>query len=56
MIPLMPIAVGALGALAGHVLSSLYDTIKKKLTGSGYYIPHHKTYKQKKDFLIQFLH
>ena len=56
MIPLIPIAIGALGSLAGHVLSGLYDTIKKKLTGSGYYIPHHKTYKQKKDFLIQYLH
>ena len=55
MIPLIPIAVGALGAPAGHVLSNIYDAVKERITGTGYNIPHHKTDKQKRDFLIQFL-
>ena len=46
---LIPILASAASTLVGKV----YDTIKQKIEGKGYKIPHHKTIKQKKQFLMK---
>ena len=50
--PLAAIAVTALGALAGKVLTDIYSGVKKKLIGSGMQI-NHKTNDDKKQFLLE---
>ena len=49
-LPLAPIAAGALGALAGKILTDVYDLVKRKITGSGYKIGKHKNKNQRKNF------
>ena len=53
-IPLIPIGVSILGALAGKVIGDVYDLVKKKLTGSGISMKH-RTIKDKHNFLLEFL-
>ena len=53
-IPLIPIGVSILGALAGKVIGDVYDLVKKKVTGSGMNMKH-KTIKDKHNFLLEFL-
>ena len=50
---LAPLAIGALTALSGKAISDIYDFVKSKLTssGGGYKVKHHKTIKDKKNFL-----
>ena len=53
-IPLIPIGVSILGALAGKVIGDVYDLVKKKVTGSGMNMKH-TTIKDKHNFLLEFL-
>ena len=55
-LPLVPIATGAVGALAAKITSELYDFVKTKLTsGSGIKIPNHKTKKEKLEFIKEIV-
>ena len=47
-----PILIPVLASAASTLVGKLYDTIKNKIEGKGYKIPHHKTTRQKKKFLI----
>ena len=53
-IPLIPIGVSILGALAGKVIGDVYDPVKKKITGSGIHMKH-KSIKDKHNFLLEVL-
>jgi len=55
LIPLVPIAVAALSAIAGKVAGDIYDFVKKKIQGKGYKVPHHRTNHEKKAFLLQVI-
>ena len=52
--PLIPIAVGALGMLSGKILQDLYGLIKKKITGSGIKM-NHKNNIEKKEFILDII-
>ena len=58
-LPLVPIAVAGLTALAGAVGKKfgddIYDFIKKKITGKGHIIPHHKTKQERIEFIKGFV-
>jgi hypothetical protein len=47
LLPLAPILVGAIGALAGKVLGDIYSKIKDKITGNGFDMGNYKTDAQK---------
>ena len=49
------VALPAVGALSGAILTDIYKFVKKKITGSGINIPSHKSNSDKKDFLIEIL-
>ena len=54
VLPLAPIAIAAIGAVAGKIAGDIYDFVKKKLSGSGIKF-NHKYNNDKKAFLIQLL-
>ena len=55
LIPLIPLATAALTALVTKAVPDIYDFVKKRLTGGGYKLKHHKTIKDKKDFLKEIV-
>ena len=53
VLPLAPIAIAALGAVAGEIVKDIYGLIKRKLSGSGMKFNHKNN--DMKLFLIQLL-
>ena len=51
ILPLVPIGIAIASAIGSKLAGDLYDFIKSKVTGGGYKVPHHKTKKQKVQFV-----
>ena len=54
IVPLVPIAVAGLSALAAKLTNDLYDFVKRKISGKGIHM-NHKLHSEKRDFLINLL-